>query len=148
MLRNPCTSKHSSTPSPSQHCSGSSVELLDISFNHDIKDTGIAALANAVVERFQHGHIIEIKREGALKQAGKKLFAALLKINSGGTQIDISGDELGDACAAVIVLPLFLGDIIGEAEEGVGVAGREVPHQAGEDVAAAGALVSLGRVSP
>jgi NADH-quinone oxidoreductase subunit N len=52
------------------------------------------------------------------------------------------------ACAAVIVLPLFLGDIIGEAEEGVGVAGREVPHQAGEDVAAAGALASRGRARP
>jgi NADH-quinone oxidoreductase subunit N len=52
------------------------------------------------------------------------------------------------ACAAVIVLPLFLGDIIGEAKTGVSVGGHEVPHQAGEGVARGGALVSLGRVSP
>ena len=79
---------------------------MDLSDNHMIHDIGIAALANAVMERFQDGHTIEVKREGDY-DSGKKIFGALRKIKNDETQIDISGDTLGDACAAAIakILP-------------------------------------------
>jgi len=60
------------------------------------------------------------------------------------------------ACAALIVLPLFLNDLIEELEAGVGgggsqaseVGSRSIQPHVGDVGAAGGALVSRGRVSP
>ena len=59
-----------------------------------------------VVDMSQRGRAIEVKLQGD-DNSGEKLLAAVFNIPKGETQLNMSEDRIGDACAKVIarILP-------------------------------------------